>query len=108
MTPKSLVLRERARQDVDEFVRYYLTEAGEAVSLGFIGALDAAFSLIREHPASGSPRYGSLLGIPGLRHYSIGRFPQLIFYVELESEIEIWRILHGARDIPNWILNLED
>ena len=30
-------------------------------------------------------------------------FPILIFYVERETEIDVWRVLHDARDIPAWM-----
>ena len=46
MSGKPVVLRERARRDIDEAVEHYLTEAGEAVALAFIDALeDARFRL---------------------------------------------------------------
>ena len=30
-------------------------------------------------------------------------FPFLVFHVEREGEIDVWRVLHGARDIPAWM-----
>lgn len=27
----------------------------------------------------------------------------LVFYVEREDEVDVWRILHSARDIPRWL-----
>ena len=51
----------------------------------------------------GSPRYADELDIPGLRFRSAGKFPYLVFYVETEAEIDVWRVLHGARDIPAWM-----
>ena len=77
-----------------------LTEAGPAVALAFIDALDNAYRHIGEQPGSGSPRYAHELDIPGLRCRSAGKFPYLIFYVERETEINVWRVLHDARDIP--------
>ena len=29
-----------------------------------------------------------------------GEFPYLVLYVEGVTEIDVWRVLHGARDIP--------
>ena len=94
------VPRERARRDIDEAVAHCLTEAGAPVALAFIDALEDACQEIGERPAAGSPRHARELDIPGLRSRSAGRFPYLIFYVETETDIEIWRVLHGARDIP--------
>ena len=99
MSGKPVVLRERARLDIGEAVEHYLAEAGPA--LAFIDALEGACRSIGERPAVGSPRYGHELEIAGLRFSPAGTFPYPIFYCETGTEIEIWRVLHGARDIPN-------
>ena len=103
MSGKPVVLRERARRDIDEAVEHYLSEAGPAVALNLIDALEDTLRQIGERPASGSPRHAHELEIPGLRFRSIGRFPYLVFYVEREADIDVWRVLHGARDIPAWM-----
>ena len=103
MSGKPVVLSERARRDIEGAVGHYLTEAGPAVALDFIDALEDARRHIGERPASGSSRYAHELDIPGLRFRSAGRFPYLVFYVEREAEVDVWRVLHGARDIPAWM-----
>ena len=103
MSGKPVVLRERARRDVDEAIEHYLAEAGPAVALGLIDALEDAHRQIGEQPAGGSPRYAHEMDIPGLRFRTVGKFPYLVFYVEREAEIDVWRVLHGARDIPAWM-----
>ena len=100
MSGKPVVLRERARRDIDEAVEHYQAEAGPSVGLAFIDALEDAFLRIGEQPAAGSPRYAHELDIPGLRFRPTGKFPYLVFHVEGEVEIEVWRVLHGTRDIP--------
>ena len=100
MSGKPVVLRERARRDIDEAVERYLAEAGPAVALAFIDALEDTFRAIGERPGAGSPRYAHELDIAGLRSRRAGRFPYPIFHVEAETEIDVWRVLHGARDIP--------
>ncbi|MFT3760523.1 hypothetical protein [Thauera sp.] len=57
MKRKSAVPRERANPDVDDAVAYYLSEAAETVALGFVDALEHAYTHISRHPAAGSPRY---------------------------------------------------
>ncbi|MDE0410025.1 MAG: type II toxin-antitoxin system RelE/ParE family toxin [Alphaproteobacteria bacterium] len=103
MSGKPVVLRERARRDIDETIEHYQSEAGGAIALNFIDALEDALRQIGERPASGSPRHAHELEIPGLRFQSVGRFPYLVFYVEREADIDVWRVLHGARDIPDWM-----
>ena len=103
MSGKPVVLRERARRDIDEAIEHYLSEVGPAVALNFIDALEDTIRQIGERPASGSPRHAHELEIPGLRFLSVGGFPHLVLYVERETDIDVWRVLHGARDIPAWM-----
>ena len=103
MRAKPVVLRERARRDIGEAVEHYLAEAGPAITLDFVDALEDTCHRIGEQPSSGSPRYAHELDIPGLRFRSAGKYPYLVFHVESEEEIDVWRVLHGARDIPAWM-----
>ena len=103
MSGKPVVLRERAQQDIDEAIGHYLAEAGEAVALDFVDALEDVCQRIGDQPGSGSPRYAHDLDIPGLRFRVVGKFPYLVFYVERGTGVDIWRVLHGARDIPAWL-----
>ncbi len=98
-----VVLRERARSDIDEAVEHYLAEAGSVIAVAFVDALVDTHHRIGEQPVSGSPRYAHELDIPGLRVQSIRKFPYLVFYVEKDSEVDVWRVLHAARDIPAWM-----
>ena len=77
--------------------------ATSALALAFIDALEVTFSHVADHPASGSPRYADELGLPGLRSWVVKGFPYLVFYVEREADIDVWRVLHAARDIPAWL-----
>lgn len=103
MRTKPVIPRELANRDVDEAVAYYLKEGSEAAALGFIDALEQAYSHIERHPASGSPRYAQELDLPGLRFWPLTRYPHLVFYLEHDDHIDVWRVLHGERDIPAWM-----
>jgi toxin ParE1/3/4 len=92
--------RELALEDVAQAVAHYLGEDAEAAALGFIDALEQAFAHIGRHPTTGSPRYTQELELPGLRCWGLKRFPFLVFYLEREDHIDVWRVLHGLRDIP--------
>lgn len=100
---KPVTLRTAATRDIEDAFDYYLSEASEAVALRFAAALESAVSGISARPAAGSPRYAHELDLPGLRALSLKRFPHLVFYIELDARIEVWRVLHGARDIPAWM-----
>ena len=108
MSIKPVVLRETARRDVDEAVAYYLAKAGMPVALDFIDALAKVCAAMGDQPGTGFPRYAHELGIPGLRFRTVGKFPYLVFYVESEAEIDVWRVLHGTRDIPSWLQDVRE
>lgn len=103
MRAKAVIPHEQANRDVDEAVAHYLNEASEAVALGFIDALEKAYAHIGRHPATGSSRYAHELNLPGLRTWALNRYPYIVFYVEHPNHIDVWRVLHGQRDIPAWM-----
>lgn len=100
-------LREVAQRDIDAAVDHYAAEAGEAVALRFVDALERTLRLIARHPAAGSPRLGYELQLPGLRTHGLRGFPHLVFYVERQDDIDVWRVLDGRRDIPAWLAEAE-
>lgn len=103
MKRKPIVPREQANRDVDDVVAYYLREATGAVALGFIDALEQGYAHISRYPTTGSPRYAHELNLPGLRAWPLTRYPHFVFYVERPDHIDVWRVLHGQRDIPGWM-----
>ena len=103
MKAKPVIPREAANRDVDEAVEYYRAEGYQETVLGFIDALEQAYAHIGRHPATGSPRYAQELDLPGLRSWPLRRYSHLVFYVERADHIDVWRVLHGQRDIPAWI-----
>ncbi|RVI93967.1 type II toxin-antitoxin system RelE/ParE family toxin, partial [Sinorhizobium meliloti] len=50
-----------------------------------------------------SLRYAYELGLPDLRSVSLKRYPYLIFYRDQPDHVDVWRVLHGKRDIPQWM-----
>ncbi len=108
MKAKPVVPREQAQQDVEDALAYYMAEAAEAAALGFIDALEQAYAHIGRHPATGSPRYAHELNLAGLRFWPLTRYPYLVFYVERSDHVDVWRVLHGQRDIPAWMQDPED
>lgn len=103
MKVKPVVPREQASRDVDEAVAHYLGEGASSAALGFIDALEQAYTHIGRHPATGSPRHGHELDLPGLRSWPLSRYPYLVFYVEGPDHIDVWRVLHAQRDISSWM-----
>ena len=108
MSTKPLVSRAIAERDTTAAVDYYTDEVDADMALRFIGALDSAKADIAEAPQLGSPRYADILNLPGLRHRKLRRFPYLVFYIERDDHIDVWRVLHAKRDIPAWLTSADD
>lgn len=101
--PLRIQLRARAVADAEEAVDWYLLEAGPDVAMRFVTALETAYAHIAKHPGTGSPRWAHELDLPGLRGWALTGFPHIVFYTQLADRVEVWRVLHSARDIPAWI-----
>ncbi len=104
MKAKLVIPRELANHDVEQAVEYYLTVDEKRAASNFVNALGHAYELLAHHSATGSPRYAHELNLAGLRAWPLKKFPYIIFYVECEEHIDIWRVLHSHRDIPKWLL----
>ncbi|WP_370325544.1 type II toxin-antitoxin system RelE/ParE family toxin [Euzebya sp.] len=98
-----VILRQRARGDVEAAVDWYRDDARETTALRFVDAVEAALAHVGQYPGSGSPRYSVELQIPGLRCWPLASSPYLIFYVERDDHVDVWRLLHAHRDVPAWM-----
>jgi toxin ParE1/3/4 len=107
VTIKPVILRVLAEQDIEKASFHYQSEGGEALALNFIEEAEQAFRRIGRNPAIGSPRYAYELGLEGLRAWPLRRFPYMIFYIEQLNALDVWRVLHGQRDIPSWMQSSE-
>lgn len=92
-----------ARLDADEAANWYAEQGGLALELRFIQSLDTAIAQIAGQPGIGASRYAEVLKLRDLRFWSLKGFPCLIFYLERDTHVDIWRVLHAQRDIPAWM-----
>lgn len=103
MAVKPVIPRVQAGRDVDTAIEHYLAEGSVEAALGFVDALERAYGHLGRHAATGSPRHGHALGLPGLRSWPLTTYPFLVFYIERDGHIDVWRVLHTRRDIPQRI-----
>jgi toxin ParE1/3/4 len=103
MSGKPVIPRDLALADARSAVDYYLKEAGEATALSFVDALESAYDHLSRYPATSSFRYAHALDLPELRFWPLKRFPYLVFYVDRPDHVDVWRVLHGERNIPAWL-----
>ena len=108
MKAKPVRPRELAHRDVDEAIAYSLSRGAAEAALGFVDALEQAYRHIGSNPTTGSPRFAYELDIPGLRCWPLARFPYLVFYVERQDHVDVWRVLHARRDISAWMQEFQD
>ena len=88
-----LVIAPAARQDLED-IWAYIGEESPAYADEMIDRLAGAAQQMTDHPELGRPRDEFA---PGLRCFPIGRY--ILFYRVREDNIEIARVLHGARDL---------
>ena len=100
MKAKPVIPRDQAVQDIREAVDFYLGQGADKAALGYLDALQRAFEHLGRYPASGSHRYAHALDLPDLRIWPVPRYPHLIFFLDREDHLDVWRILHAQRDIP--------
>lgn len=103
MNPKAVIPRALAIRDVEAAIDYYLKEGSGKVAFAFVESLRQGYAHIGRHPSGGSTRLSHELNLPGLRSWPLQDYPYIIFYVEREECIDVWRVLHGQRDIPAWL-----
>ncbi|EGJ09881.1 type II toxin-antitoxin system RelE/ParE family toxin [Rubrivivax benzoatilyticus] len=103
MKRKPVVARQQAVDDVAQALDFYLAEGAGTAAAGFVDLLERAYARIGRHPASASPRLGHELNLPGLRAWPLKRYPYLVSYVERDDHVDVWRVLHGQRDLPAWL-----
>jgi toxin ParE1/3/4 len=96
---KASRLREAALQDIDDALDYYLLQAPHMLAALHSSVLHAR-KHIEEFPATGSKRYHTGKKGDALRFWLLDQFPYALFYFDRPDTIDIVRMLHQARDIP--------
>lgn len=93
----------KAQADVEDALAYCLLEAPHMASR-FLDSLEKAVAHVQRSPGTGSPRYAIELDMPGLRFWSLNKFPYALFYLEQDDQLLVLRLVHMSRDIPATLL----
>src|SRR3546814_296679 len=102
------MIRRPPRSTLTDTLFPYTTLFRSDVAFSFIDALEQAYSFIGEMLAAGSPRWSHALSLPSLRTIGLNGFPWLVFYLEFETHVDVWRVLHAKRDMPVWLADVDD
>jgi toxin ParE1/3/4 len=87
----------RAEDDLIE-IWLYIARDNQKRADTLLDKIDQACALLAAHPAIGPARPDLA---PELRYSTVGRY--LILYREIAGGIEVVRIVHGARHLPDLI-----
>jgi plasmid stabilization system protein ParE len=103
VTNLELDIRARARGDIDGHTEYFEDRDPELAER-FHGELEHVFDRLTSFPGFGQPcptkKY------PDLRRVVLPTLPLSVFYRPTETTIEVFRVLHHARDLARILPNL--
>ncbi|MBV9051734.1 MAG: type II toxin-antitoxin system RelE/ParE family toxin [Hyphomicrobiales bacterium] len=92
-----LIRTARAEEDLSDIWRY-IAQDNPAAADRLLDRIDSACARLAENPKLGRVRSDIA---NGLRYSIVGRY--LILYREIREGIEIVRVVHGARHLPDLI-----
>ncbi|MEW6305490.1 MAG: type II toxin-antitoxin system RelE/ParE family toxin [Verrucomicrobiota bacterium] len=92
--------------DFDRQFRWYERVAGWEVAKRYLDAVDTTLKRLTELPDLGRLRHFPQPELQGLRSLVLARpfHHHVVFYRNKETDIEAWRLMHGARDMPRRLL----
>jgi toxin ParE1/3/4 len=95
-----IVRRTSARRDLVEAYRYYVRKADRRTAERFFARAESTFERLAALPEAGALYDPGRPSLAGLRYPPIQKFPsQIAFYKPIAGGIEVYRVLHGARDL---------
>jgi toxin ParE1/3/4 len=95
-----IIHRPSADRDLLAIFRYYAREGGMRVADRFFAEAEATFARLARMPRIGTPYDPDERLFADLRFFPVSRFrDHLVFYRPIAGGIEVYRVLHGARDI---------
>jgi toxin ParE1/3/4 len=97
---KPVRLTPKADSDIDTCFAW-IAKDNPVAALRFLDAIELTCDTLSHMPHMGSPRYAETPLVRGVRMLAIKGFEKyLLFYLEREDSVDVIRVLHGARDIP--------
>lgn len=97
-----VIVRDRATQDLRQQANYILAMGNRDAAEKFLESAEYTFNQLAT-----TPNIGKILQLPDIltiRQWRLKNFKEyLVFYTFQEQQVEILRVLHGARDLENII-----
>ena len=98
MAIKRYILSIPADQDLEDIFDYTLSAFGMKQAVSYLAGLEGLFEQLIQNPELGRERKEIK---PGLR--SMVKDSHVVFYRIMNEHIKIVRVLHGSRDMPNFL-----
>lgn len=106
---RKLIIRNLATQDLRQQANYILSNGNVAAAEHFLELAEATFSQILITPKIGKSIDFVFDRMGEIRQWRIKNFKDyLVFYRVQEEEVEILRVLHGARDLEGILSTLDE
>ncbi len=97
---RSVILGRAAATDISSIFLYLAMEASLEVADGFLQSLATAYKYPQRFPESEVELSECSPDIQKMRRWPVPRFANyLVYYRMYEGNVDIVRILHGARDV---------
>jgi len=94
-----LTFKPQARFDTLQ-ITTYLAERNISAATQFLDAFETTCTLLAEMPGIGKSRHFNQPELQGMRSWSIKGFENyLVFYKPVADGADIFRVIHGARDM---------
>jgi toxin ParE1/3/4 len=103
-----VIVRNRATQDIRQQANYILVNGNRESGEKFLKFVEYAFTQLAITPNMGKV-VSSLSDMGTIRQWRIKNFKDyLIFYKVQEEQVEVLRVLHGARDLEDLLPFLDE
>ena len=91
-----------AQADINNQTGYYVQEADIGTALRFLDAVEGTFELLKSQPHMGARTKLSHPALAGSRFVPVKGFEKILaFYRAQAGCIDVIRVIHSSRDIPN-------
>ncbi len=97
-----VIRRPSSDRDLVAIFRHYAREAGLRVADRFFAEAEATFARLAGMPRIGTPYEPEEPLFADLRFFPVSRYrAYLVFYRPIADGVEVYRVLHSARDIAS-------
>ncbi|NJL90903.1 MAG: type II toxin-antitoxin system RelE/ParE family toxin [Coleofasciculaceae cyanobacterium SM2_1_6] len=104
-----VIIHDRATQDIRRQANYILAKGNREAAERFLESAEYTFAQLATTPNMGKVLSLILSDMKTIRQWRIKNFKDyLIFYQVQAEQVEVLRVLHGARDLENILPFLDE